>query len=218
MLETIEVQPAVAVKATVIWLHGLGADGHDFEPIVPELRLPQRLGVRFIFPHAPVRPVTLNGGIPMRAWFDLYSLERDMRVDLDGIEQARSEVTALVAREQERGVPPSRIVIAGFSQGGSLALVTALGLETPLAGIIGMSCWLPAAYTKVHEAQKGTPVFLAHGTFDPVVAVDYGRATHAALTDAGMKVDWHEYPMAHQVCAEQIAHISSFLAANLSDS
>lgn len=218
MLETIEIQPASEAKASVIWLHGLGADGHDFEPIVPELRLPDTLGVRFIFPHAPVRPVTLNGGMPMRAWFDIYSLERDMRVDLEGIAQARSEVLSLVAREQARGIPASRIVIAGFSQGGSLALVTALGWKTPLAGIIGLSCWLPAAYMKVHEAQVRTPVFLAHGTFDPVVAVDYGRATHSALSEAGMTVDWHEYPMAHQVCAEQIADISSFLATALATS
>lgn len=211
MLETVEIPAPGAHSATVIWLHGLGADGHDFEPVVPELRLPTGHGIRFVFPHAPVRPVTLNGGMAMRAWFDIYGLDRELRIDEAGIRAACDEVVKLVDREVERDIATERIVIAGFSQGGSLALVAALRLDRPLAGIIGLSCWLPRAFASVMPAQARTPVFLAHGTHDPVVGVDYGRESRDALIAAGMDLRWREYPMAHQVCLEEIADIRDFL-------
>lgn len=211
MLETVEVNPGNPATGAVIWLHGLGADGHDFEPLVPELRLDDELALRFVFPHAPVRPVTLNGGMPMRAWFDLYQLDRDARVDVEGVDAARREVYALIEREVERGIPTSRIAIAGFSQGGSLALAAALDYPEPLAGIIALSAWLPKPFARVNDAQRRTPILLAHGSEDPVVAVQYGRETHAMLAAAGCQVEWREYLMAHQVCASEVNDIRAFL-------
>lgn len=213
MLETIEVQTAGMPDCSVIWLHGLGADGHDFEPLVPQLRLDGVRSMRFVFPHAPVRPVTLNGGMPMRAWFDVYGLERDLRVDEAGIAAAQVEVRALVAREVERGIPASHIVLAGFSQGGSLAMTTGLAHDEPLAGLIGLSCWVPKAFVTPAPVQLSTPVFLAHGSMDPVVPVAYGRASRDALQQAGVAVTYREYAMAHQVCATEIADLRAFLLA-----
>lgn len=211
MLECVEVNPPETAVGSVIWLHGLGADGHDFEPLVPELKLDRVLPLRFVFPHAPVRPVTLNGGYPMRAWFDLYQLDREARVDLDGVRAARESVMELIEREEANGTPPERVVLAGFSQGGSLALAAGLGHPRRLAGIVALSCWLPRAFATVSEAQLTTPVFLAHGTEDSVVSVAYGRDTRRALDDAGLAVEWREYLMAHQVCATEVADIRAFL-------
>jgi phospholipase/carboxylesterase len=213
MLDCIEIPPQEPAEASVIWLHGLGADGNDFVPLVPELRLEGEVAVRFVFPHAPVRPVTVNGGMPMRAWFDIYSLERDLRVDDAGMDAARDEVRALVTREQERGIPAERIVLAGFSQGGSLAAITGLSHPDRLAAIIGLSCWIPQHRAKPVMAQVDTPVFITHGTDDPVVPVAYGRASRDALKASGMTVTWHEYAMAHQVCAAEVGDIREFLLA-----
>lgn len=213
MLETIEVQTAGQPDCSVIWLHGLGADGHDFEPLVPELRLDGVRSVRFIFPHAPVRPVTVNGGMPMRAWFDVYGLERDLRVDEAGIVGAQQQVCELIAREQARGIPASRIALAGFSQGGSLAMTTGLIHGERLAGLIGLSCWIPKNFAALSTAQAATPIFLAHGSVDPVVPVSYGRASRDALQSAGADVTYREYAMAHQVCGTEIADLREFFLA-----
>ncbi len=205
MLATVEHARDDAI-GSVVWLHGLGADGHDFEPIIPEIGLP----LRYVFPHAPVRPVTLNGGMEMRAWFDLYSSIRDARVDDVGIAEARAAVTALIDREVERGTPADRIVLAGFSQGGALALATGLAYPSPLAAIVSLSAWLPPAYTTVGPAQAKTPMFIAHGVYDQVVEASLGRATHATLVARGCAAEWHEYPMAHQVAAQEITDLRAF--------
>lgn len=209
---------AQAPEWSVIWLHGLGADGHDFEPIVPELRLPESLAVRFIFPHAPVRPVTLNGGMPMRAWFDLTALSQDAPFDREGFDETRDGVLQLIQRENERGVPTERIVLAGFSMGGAVSLGVGMSLDERLAGIMGLSTFLfPAEKTglEVHEANRNTPVFMAHGQHDPVVPLEFGKATRAQVESLGMEVEWHEYPMPHAVCPEEIAAISEWLQQRL---
>lgn len=211
----VEVAPSGPARASVIWLHGLGADGHDFEPIVPELRLPGDLGVRFVFPHAPVRPVTLNGGMPMRAWFDVRSLERGSALDVEGLAQSAAAVTALVAREEALGIPTRRIVLAGFSQGGALALHVGLRHRERLAGIMGLSTFMPTAGTLAaerSEANADVPIFLAHGTQDPLLPLPLARSMHASLDALGYAVQWHEYPMAHAVCAREVADIAAWLA------
>lgn len=205
MLTTVEHDREDAV-GTVIWLHGLGADGHDFEPIIPELGLP----LRYVFPHAPVRPVTLNGGMQMRAWFDLYSSIRDARIDEAGIAEACAAVTALIDREVERGTPSDRVVLAGFSQGGALALAAGLAYPSPLAAIVSLSAWLPPAYATPVPAQAKTPMFIGHGAYDRVVESSLGRATHAALVARGCNAEWHEYPMEHQVAAQEITDLRAF--------
>lgn len=205
---------------SVIWLHGLGADGHDFEPIVPELRLPASLAVRFIFPHAPVRPVTLNNGMPMRAWFDLTALSRDAPFDREGFEATRREVLKLIARENERGVAGDHIILAGFSMGGAVALGTGMALEEKLAGIMGLSTFLfPEDRTglAVTAANRDTPVFMAHGQQDPVVPLAFGKSTCRQLESQGMPVEWHEYAMPHAVCPEEIADLREWLLARMVD-
>jgi len=216
--ETIEVETARDVAGSVIWLHGLGADGHDFEPIVPELRLPDDCGMRFVFPHAPMRPVTINGGMTMRAWYDIVSLDKDGPQDEEGIRSSAEQLLRLAAREHERGVPYERIVFAGFSQGGAIALHAALRCRHRIAGLMAMSTWLPLEPTLQQEvfdnpdAQPRTlPVFLAHGSFDAMLPVHLGHASRDALTAAGYNVEWHEYPMAHAVCGEEIVDIRSWL-------
>jgi phospholipase/carboxylesterase len=216
--ECVTRDPPGSVRASVIWLHGLGADGHDFEPIVPELRLPEALGVRFVFPHAPVRPVTLNGGMRMRAWFDVRSLERGGAVDLEGIGQAARSVCALIADEQARGVPAARIVLAGFSQGGAMALHVGLRHGERLAGIMGLSTFLPTLATLERErdvANVTTPVFLAHGQDDPLIPLESAQMLQGALAGLGYAVEYHEYPMAHAVCAPEIRDIAAWLARAL---
>ncbi len=220
MLDCVQVGAGDDARASVIWLHGLGADGHDFEPIVPELRLPAELGVRFIFPHAPVRPVTLNAGMAMRAWYDIIALGGNAQQDEDGIRQSARQVEALIQREYERGVPANRIVLAGFSQGGAIALH--LGLRHPerLAGIMGLSTYLPLGDTveeERHSANAQTPVFLAHGSMDPVVPMTMGERSRDGLQAMGYSVEWHDYPMVHQVSMEEIADISTWLQRVLAD-
>ncbi len=214
LLDCVQVGAGDKATASVIWLHGLGADGHDFEPIVPELRLPASLPVRFLFPHAPVRPVTLNNGMAMRAWYDIIALGGGARQDDAGIRESARQVEALIRRERERGIPAERIVLAGFSQGGAIALHTGLRHPERLAGIMGLSTYLPLADTVEAErsdANAGTPILIAHGSMDPVVPMQMGERSRDQLQAMGYTVEWHDYPMVHQVCMEEIAAISAWL-------
>ena len=218
MPETVEVESAAEPDGSVIWLHGLGADGHDFEAIVPELGLEGRLNLRFVFPHAPVRPVTINGGMSMRAWYDILTLDRGGPQDEAGIRASGELLLQLLEREHERGIPYDKIVLAGFSQGGAIALHTALRFEPRLAGLMALSTYLPLQSTFDAEVansataqSRDLPIFMAHGTFDPMLPLALGQHTHDVLTAAGYKSQWHDYPMAHAVCAEEIAHISDWL-------
>ena len=219
-LETIELETAAAPDAAVIWLHGLGADGHDFEPVVPELRLPDSARVRFVFPHAPVRPVTLNMGMPMRAWYDIVQLGGG-REDGAGIRASQAQVERLIARERARGVAAERIVLAGFSQGGAIALHTGLRHGERLAGILALSTYLPLADTLAAErsdANGALPVFMAHGGYDDIIPVERARQSHARLEALGYPVAWKEYPMPHAVCAPEIADIAAWLLTRLAPS
>jgi len=212
----VEVETGAAPGTAIIWLHGLGADGHDFEPMVPELRLQQP--ARFVFPHAPVRPVTLNGGWPMRAWFDIIALDRETQRDLHGTEESRRAIEALIQRENARGIPTERIVLAGFSQGGALALHTGLRYPEKLAGIIGLSTFLHTFDTLATEAapaNRDTPIFMAHGSEDPVVIPTRGMETRDRLQDLGYAVNWHEYAMPHAVCPEEIVDLHDWLQQQL---
>jgi phospholipase/carboxylesterase len=214
LLESVEVEPRRAAEASVIWLHGLGADGHDFESIVPALRMPERPAVRFVFPHAPLRPVTINGGYRMRAWYDIAGLDRKAPQDETGIRASGDELGRLVARERERGVPADRIVLAGFSQGGAIALYRGLRHPDRLAGIMALSTWLPLAArlgAEVHPANAAVPIFMAHGTWDPTVSLDFARYSRQQLVAAGYDVEWREYPMAHAVCPDEIEDIRTWL-------
>ena len=215
--QTVEVETGAEPSASVIWLHGLGADGHDFEPIVPELRLPETLPLRFVFPHAPVRPVTLNGGMAMRAWYDIISLDRSGPVDTAGIDESSQMLEELIAREQQRGIDPGRIVLAGFSQGGAIAINTLLRSGHALAGLMALSTWLPLPDAlKSDNLITSIPVFMAHGQFDPMIPMQYGRAAADALAGAGFGVAWHDYPMAHAVCPQEIDDIRTWLVDVLS--
>ncbi|HXA35044.1 MAG TPA: alpha/beta fold hydrolase [Steroidobacteraceae bacterium] len=214
MLETIEVETAAKPSAAVIWLHGLGADGHDFEPIVPELVRPGERAWRFVFPNAPVRPVTINGGMPMRAWYDLKGLDRRAAEDAAGFRDTDLQVRALIAREGKRGIATNRIVLAGFSQGGAVALYTAPRFPEKLAGVMGLSCYLPREGTFTTErapTNDATPIFMAHGQADNVLPMSLGTQSRDFLKAHGYAVEWHEYPMAHSVSAAEIADIREFL-------
>lgn len=222
--ETIEIETGAEPAGSVIWLHGLGADGHDFEPIVPELRLPDDLALRFVFPHAPIRPVTINGGMSMRAWYDILSLNHDGPTDEDGIRASATILEELIAREVERGIDARRIVVAGFSQGGAIALHTVLRYPKRLAGLMALSTWLPLwnefdaeVVDNPAAGNREVPIFMAHGNFDPVLPIQMGQASAKRLTESGFNVEWHEYPMAHAVCAEEIGHIRSWLVGIYND-
>ncbi|MGD9339976.1 MAG: carboxylesterase [Chromatiales bacterium] len=213
-LETIEVQTGAEPRHSVIWLHGLGADGHDFEPIVGQLGLPRGAAVRFVFPHAPVRPVTINGGIPMRAWFDILGIDRSAVQDEAGIRDSAERVRRLIDRECDRGIAERNIVLAGFSQGGAIALHLGLRRAAPLAGIMALSCYLPLTHRLAAEhdpAMNTTPVFVAHGSGDPVIPIGMGRAAYEAVAGLGILAEWHEYPMPHAVCPEEIRDIAGWL-------
>lgn len=210
--ETVEVETGPNPIGSVIWLHGLGADGHDFEAIVPELRLPESLSLRFVFPHAPVRPVTLNNGMEMRAWYDIISLDRNGPVDDAGINDSSAILESLLEREMERGIDPGQIVVAGFSQGGAIAINTVLRSSGNLAGLLALSTWLPLpAATDGHGADTSLPVFMAHGRFDPMIPMQFGRLSADRLIEAGFDVEWHDYPMAHAVCPDEIVDIRRWL-------
>jgi phospholipase/carboxylesterase len=212
--ETVEIETGSAPHASVIWLHGLGADGHDFEPIVPELQLPATLPVRFVFPHAPVQAVTINGGARMRAWYDVYALDGVRREDETGVRASQARVEALVAREKARGVGARHLVLAGFSQGGAIALQTGLRHTERLAGIMALSTFLPLASSVAKEASaanRDVPIFMAHGVYDDLIPLARAAASRDALVAAGYRVEWHEYRMQHSVCAEEIADIARWL-------
>jgi len=217
-LPTVEKETGSHPTHSIIWLHGLGADGNDFAPIVPELAAPDWPALRFVFPHAPVRPVTLNGGMPMRAWYDIAGTAIADKQDEAGIRASMADVEHLIAREAERGIPAERVFLAGFSQGGAIALSAGLRHAERLAGIVAMSTYLPLHDKTADElasANRATPVFQAHGTADPVVAPALGTMTRDWLREAGYAVDWHQYPMAHMVCAEEIADLREWLTARL---
>jgi phospholipase/carboxylesterase len=214
MLETIEVKTAPSPIAAVIWLHGLGADGHDFEPIVPELVRPGERAWRFIFPHAPLIPVTINGGTRMPAWYDIKGLERTAQQDVAGFRATDASIRELIAREAGRGVPADRIVLAGFSQGGAVSLYTAPRYPERLAGVMALSCYLPMESTFAAErapANDATPFFMAHGSGDATLPLRMGELSRDFLQAQGYRVDWHEYPMAHGVCPAELADIREFL-------
>lgn len=215
-LPALEVQTAPDADFSVIWLHGLGADGSDFEPVVPELGLPPDARVRFVFPHAPMMPVTCNGGYIMRAWYDITYLDGSSRdVDEGGVLASCAAVRALIARENTRGVPTHRIVLAGFSQGGAIAYTAALSHPEPLAGVIALSTYLPAPQwllASLSDANRATPIFAAHGTQDDVVKPLLGLAARDTLRAAGYAIEWHDYPMPHSVCLEEIRDIGAWLA------
>lgn len=214
LLETIEVETGAAPSGSVIWLHGLGADGHDFEPAVPQLIDRRRDSLRFVFPNAPVRPVSVNGGYPMRAWYDISGLDRHSLQDEVGIRASQQAVGALIERETERGIGTDRIVLAGFSQGGALALLCGTRLPQRLAGIIALSCYplLPASFAAERTAaNQTTPIFLAHGSFDPVVDPVFGQEARQLLVNTDYAVQWHSYPMAHSVSGSELSDIATFL-------
>jgi phospholipase/carboxylesterase len=216
LLDGIEIEPRGAAEAAVIWLHGLGADGHDFEPIVPELGLGAAPRIRFVFPHAPVQAVTINGGESMRAWYDIYN---DRRQDEAGIRASQARVEALLARERERGVPSHRTVLAGFSQGGAIALQTGLRHAERLAGILALSTYLPLPETVDFEASpanRDVPIMMMHGTQDPLILLERASFSRRTLEELGYSVEWQQYRMQHAVCAEQIVEIGAWLRRVLS--
>ncbi len=213
MLETLEIETAPDPQASVIWLHGLGADGHDFEPIVHELDL-SPVTIRFVFPHAPMMPVTINNGMVMRAWYDIVASDLGRHEDEAGVRASQAALEELVGRERARGIPAHRIVLAGFSQGGAIALQAGLRHPERLAGIMALSTYLPIASTvagEAHAANRGVPIFMAHGELDPIVPIARARDSHALLEGLGYAVEWREYRMPHSVCVEEIAHLGAWL-------
>jgi len=214
LLETVEIETAAAPRFSVVWLHGLGADGRDFEPIVPELVRRDWPATRFVFPHASVRPITINGGVRMRGWYDISGMELEHKQDEPGIRSSLAQVDALLDRERERGVPPERQFLAGFSQGGAIALSRLVRSAQPLAGVIALSTYLPIAdksLAEATEASRRTPVFMGHGSMDPVVGMALGTMSRDWLQRAGYAVQWHSYPMPHSVCADEIGDVADFM-------
>jgi phospholipase/carboxylesterase len=219
-LETLEIETGPSPARSVIVLHGLGDDGHGWAPITAELDLTPIGPVRFVLPHAPMRPVTINGGYVMRAWYDILGTDLPRREDEAGLRASVGEIEALIAREKQRGVPASRIVLLGFSQGCAMALLTGLRHGERLAGIAGLSGYLPLAASTAaerSEANRDTPLFLAHGTQDPVVTYPRGTASRDALAQLGYAIEWHDYPMPHSVCPEEIADLQRWLREVLAD-
>lgn len=213
-LSTIEIQPESAHKYSVIWLHGLGADGHDFEGLVPELHLTAEANIHFIFPNAPIQPVTINGGMSMRSWYDILEMSLERRVDIDGIYQSAGLIEPLIQREIDLGIPSTNILLAGFSQGGVIALHAGLRHPQQLAGIVALSTYLPTVGQLEAErsaANHATPIFMAHGIIDAVVAVESGKAAFDTLKAMDYNIEWHDYLMEHSLCIEEIEHISTFM-------
>ena len=214
MLPCIELETSPNPTAAVIWLHGLGADGNDFVPIIPELQLAGCPGIRFVFPSAPSMPVTVNGGYVMPAWYDIVGRNLMDQEDAEGIKRSAASIVELIDREVQRGIAYKNIVLAGFSQGCAMALYVGLRLHHQLAGIIALSGYLPLAMSlnlEKHSANQATPIFMAHGTYDPVVVLDRAQASHALLETLGYQIDWNEYPMEHSVNHEELQDISRFL-------
>ncbi len=216
LLEAVEIETGKNPTTSIIWMHGLGADGNDFVPIVPELELPQA-PIRFVFPHAPMQPVTINGGMVMRAWYDI-SDTGIRREDERGVRASQALVEALIERERERGTRPDRLVLAGFSQGGAIALQTGLRQPLRLAGIMALSTYVPIAGKLAGEASaanRDTPIFMAHGTQDPIIPLPLAAQSRDLLQSLGHAVEWHQYGMPHSVCAEEVRDISAWLAGVL---
>ena len=213
LLESIEIETGANPQHAVIWLHGLGADGHDFAPIVPELGLQNAPAIRFIFPHAPIQPVTINGGMAMRAWDDMYVAALVRHEDESGLRKSQIEVQNLIARENARGIPTENIVLAGFSQGCAMTLQTGLRLPERLAGMLCLSGYLPlaaAVENERHQANQNTPIFMAHGSMDPVVPLTRAEASRQQLEAMGYQVQWNVYPMPHAVCPEKSVRLVTF--------
>lgn len=212
-LSTIELNPSQAAQKTIIWLHGLGADGEDFVPIVPELNIQEPLQIRFIFPNAPVQPVTINGGMRMRAWYDIYAANINAKIDTNGINQSKEAIEELIENEIKRGISSKNIMLAGFSQGAVIALTTGLQYEQPLGGIIALSGYLPEAETILSNitANQKCPIFLAHGIADPIVPYELSVAAKNNLTRSGLPISWHSYQMPHSVCGEEIKDIGEWV-------
>ena len=203
------------VDFSVIWLHGLGADGHDFEPIIPELNLPPTASIRFVFPHAPVRPVTINGGMRMRAWYDVVGFSPEDDQDSEGMLDSAARIREIIAQEQAQGIKAGRILLAGFSQGGAIALLCGMQFPEPLAGILALSTYMPLMghpQLRIHSAQKKTPVLMMHGEYDPVISPAYARNSYHYLLDLGLNVQWRQYPMEHSVCHAQMQDIGRWIA------
>jgi len=216
LLPCIEHETAANSRHAVIWLHGLGADGNDFAPIVPELVDPGWPPLRFVFPHAPVRPITINGGVPMRAWYDISGLEIAQRQDETGIRASIGQLDELIERERSRGVPAQNIFLAGFSQGGAIVLAGGIRHAQRLGGIIALSTYLPMAEKTDAEAaaaNRDVPIFMAHGMLDPTISHALGEMSRDYLAQRGYTIDWHAYPMAHQVCMEEIADLRRWISA-----
>lgn len=219
LLPAIEIETGFSQPAyTIIWLHGLGADGNDFVPIVRELEVPPPVSIRFVFPHAPERPVSINNGYVMRAWYDIYHAAIDQQQDEIGIRESQKAIDRLIQREVERGIPSQNIIVAGFSQGGAMALQVGLRQTLPLAGIIALSCYLPLAGMldmEASDANATIPILMMHGTYDPIVPLPLAIFSREKLLSAKYSLQWHEYPMAHSVCAEEVADISRWLQGRL---
>lgn len=212
MLSYVEVEPTTKATASVIWLHGLGSNGHDFEAILPELKLPADAPVRFIFPHSPSIPVTVNGGMVMPAWYDIIEMGAGRKLNSQQLIDSANQVVELIKQEQERGIASNRIILAGFSQGGAVAYHAALSFDQPLAGLLALSTYFPTSDSiEYSEASKSLPVEIMHGTFDPVVFPAMGEEAKTDLEAAGYKPNWRTYPMEHQVCMLQIKDISEWL-------
>ena len=215
LLDTVEQETGPDPQWTIVWLHGLGADGHDFAPIVPELVRPEWPALRFVFPHAPVRAVTINAGMRMRAWYDIRDLDLAQRADETGVNESIAQVEALVVREAERGIPAHRLILAGFSQGGAITLAAGLLRATPFAGLVALSSYLPMhdrAAQRLATGANAQPVFMGHGTQDPVVPFMAGAASAQILSSLGFKVDFHRYAMPHSVCADEVRDLGHWLS------
>lgn len=216
--DAVIIEPPEPADAAVIWLHGLGADGHDFEPIVPHLGVHNTQHIRFVFPHAPQIPVTINGGYVMRAWYDVVDVDLRRRADEKGVRGSEQILRDYVAQELAQGIDSKRIVVAGFSQGGAIALHMGLRYPKPLAGILALSTYLPlpeAAAAQRHASNAAVPIFLAHGQYDPVIPFQAGENSRAQLESLGYSVEWHSYPMPHAVCPDEIMDIAVWLSAVL---
>ena len=216
MLQTVEQETGASPQWSVIWLHGLGADGHDFAPIVPELVRPHWPALRFVFPHAPVRPITINNGVPMRGWYDIVGMDFRSRADMAGVRESVAQLDALIAREIERGIAADHIFLAGFSQGGAIILSAALERTAPLAGLIALSTYLPdAEAARRVDGAVDVQVFMAHGSGDPVIPLAVAEHSAQVLRTLGLSLQWQRYPMAHQVCAEEIQALGDWLQERL---
>jgi len=218
LLDAVEINPVLPPRASIIWLHGLGADGHDFAPLIPQLDIVDRLGVRVVLPHAPRRPVTINAGMRMPAWYDIPAADFSQGQDSEGIRASEQQLRALIARDIALGIPAARILLAGFSQGGAIALHTGLRYPEALAGILALSTYLPLAAqleAEMSTANRGIPIMMAHGTRDPVVPLHLAEQSRDHLLQAGYRIDWHTYAMPHAVCPEEVADVRRWLQQQL---